>query len=198
MVNLAVMKPADVLAQLSKSDTLLWEISERIWEKQARRRHGAHLFKFEEWSVIFSAWGEWHYLGYLHVNPLSSCHSWSSLIISYECPHFFPWRICKVAGQVWYMAIRLWWGSVARRSFDRRGHWGVGYATSSKYVIHLVHGLFLLCLINLFAKNKKDKKVVFVTNNATKSRRSYRSKFDQLGVQAHVVSGSKPCCCLAL
>lgn len=48
MVNLAVMKPADVLAQLSKSDTLLWEISERIWEKQARRRHGAHLFKFEE------------------------------------------------------------------------------------------------------------------------------------------------------
>ena len=34
----------------------------------------------------------------------------------------------------------------------------------------------------------KDKKVVFVTNNATKSRRSYKSKFDQLGVQAHVVS----------
>ena len=34
----------------------------------------------------------------------------------------------------------------------------------------------------------KDKTVVFVTNNATKSRRSYKSKFDQLGVQAHVVS----------
>jgi len=33
-----------------------------------------------------------------------------------------------------------------------------------------------------------DKKVVFVTNNATKSRKSYKTKFDQLGVEAHVVS----------
>jgi len=29
-------------------------------------------------------------------------------------------------------------------------------------------------------------KVLFVTNNATKSRKSYKGKFDQLGVQAHV------------
>jgi 4-nitrophenyl phosphatase len=33
----------------------------------------------------------------------------------------------------------------------------------------------------------QDKKVIFVTNNATKSRKSYKGKFDQLGVQAHVV-----------
>ncbi|TFK28232.1 p-nitrophenyl phosphatase [Coprinopsis marcescibilis] len=33
---------------------------------------------------------------------------------------------------------------------------------------------------------QRNKKVVFVTNNATKSRRSYKSKFDQLGVEAHV------------
>ena len=39
---------------------------------------------------------------------------------------------------------------------------------------------------------KKDKKVVFVTNNAAKSRKSYKSKFDQLGVQTHVVSSMQP------
>ncbi|EAU83803.1 p-nitrophenyl phosphatase [Coprinopsis cinerea okayama7 len=33
---------------------------------------------------------------------------------------------------------------------------------------------------------RRNKKVVFVTNNATKSRRSYKSKFDDLGVEAHV------------
>ncbi|KAF5351463.1 hypothetical protein D9757_012050 [Collybiopsis confluens] len=32
----------------------------------------------------------------------------------------------------------------------------------------------------------RKKKVLFVTNNATKSRRSYKTKFDQLGVEAHV------------
>lgn len=63
----------------------------------------------------------------------SSNQSCSSEVLGHECPHFFPRRICKVAGQLWYMAIRLWWGSVARWSFDRRGHWGVRYATSSKY-----------------------------------------------------------------
>ena len=30
--------------------------------------------------------------------------------------------------------------------------------------------------------------MVFVTNNATKSRKSYKTKFDELGVEAHVVS----------
>ncbi|KAF8153302.1 p-nitrophenyl phosphatase [Crassisporium funariophilum] len=33
---------------------------------------------------------------------------------------------------------------------------------------------------------RRNKKVVFVTNNATKSRKSYKGKFDQLGVEAHV------------
>lgn len=33
---------------------------------------------------------------------------------------------------------------------------------------------------------KRGKRLLFVTNNATKSRRSYKSKFDQLGVQATV------------
>jgi len=33
---------------------------------------------------------------------------------------------------------------------------------------------------------RRDKKVVFVTNNATKSRRNYKTKFDQLGIEAHV------------
>ncbi|KAG6872645.1 hypothetical protein C0995_008076 [Termitomyces sp. Mi166 len=32
----------------------------------------------------------------------------------------------------------------------------------------------------------KNKKVLFVTNNATKSRMSYKSKFDHLGMEAHV------------
>jgi ribonucleotide monophosphatase NagD (HAD superfamily) len=29
------------------------------------------------------------------------------------------------------------------------------------------------------------KKIVFVTNNATQSRKSYKKKFDKLGIQAH-------------
>lgn len=33
-----------------------------------------------------------------------------------------------------------------------------------------------------------EKHIIFVTNNATKSRRSYKGKFDKLGVQAEVVS----------
>ncbi|KAJ7201101.1 HAD-like domain-containing protein [Mycena pura] len=33
---------------------------------------------------------------------------------------------------------------------------------------------------------RQKKKVLFVTNNATKSRKSYKGKFDQLGVEAHV------------
>ena len=32
------------------------------------------------------------------------------------------------------------------------------------------------------------KKIIFVTNNATKSRRTYKSKFDKLGVVVNVVS----------
>lgn len=33
---------------------------------------------------------------------------------------------------------------------------------------------------------KRGKKLVFVTNNATKSRKSYKKKFDQLGLDVHV------------
>ncbi|KAF9262788.1 2-phosphoglycolate phosphatase [Marasmius fiardii PR-910] len=33
---------------------------------------------------------------------------------------------------------------------------------------------------------EREKKVIFVTNNATKSRKNYKGKFDQLGVEAHV------------
>ncbi|KXN83812.1 4-nitrophenylphosphatase [Leucoagaricus sp. SymC.cos] len=33
---------------------------------------------------------------------------------------------------------------------------------------------------------KRGKKLVFVTNNATKSRRSYKKKFDQVGLDVHV------------
>ena len=32
-----------------------------------------------------------------------------------------------------------------------------------------------------------EKSVIFVTNNATKSRQDYKSKFDKLGIQAEVV-----------
>lgn len=32
-----------------------------------------------------------------------------------------------------------------------------------------------------------EKSVLFVTNNATKSRKNYKKKFDSLGVEAHVV-----------
>ena len=34
----------------------------------------------------------------------------------------------------------------------------------------------------------QEKSVLFVTNNATKSRKNYKKKFDKLGVEAHVVS----------
>lgn len=33
-----------------------------------------------------------------------------------------------------------------------------------------------------------EKKIIFVTNNATKSRKNYKKKFDRLGVQAEVAS----------
>ncbi|KAG6333590.1 hypothetical protein ID866_5506 [Astraeus odoratus] len=33
---------------------------------------------------------------------------------------------------------------------------------------------------------KRGKRLLFVTNNATKSRKNYKTKFDQLGVEAHV------------
>lgn len=33
-----------------------------------------------------------------------------------------------------------------------------------------------------------EKSIIFVTNNATKSRRNYKGKFDKLGIQAEVVS----------
>jgi ribonucleotide monophosphatase NagD (HAD superfamily) len=32
-----------------------------------------------------------------------------------------------------------------------------------------------------------EKSVIFVTNNATKARQDYKSKFDKLGIQAQVV-----------
>ena len=32
-----------------------------------------------------------------------------------------------------------------------------------------------------------DKSIVFVTNNATKSRQNYKKKFDKLGIAATVV-----------
>ena len=41
---------------------------------------------------------------------------------------------------------------------------------------------------------REDKKVLFVTNNATKSRKNYKGKFDQLGVEAHVVSSTFAIC----
>ena len=34
---------------------------------------------------------------------------------------------------------------------------------------------------------RSDKKTIFVTNNATKSRQSYKKKFDDLGLEVHVV-----------
>ncbi|KAF9556076.1 p-nitrophenyl phosphatase [Agrocybe pediades] len=47
---------------------------------------------------------------------------------------------------------------------------------------HLIEGV--VEVLDLLRRN--NKKVVFVTNNATKSRKSYKTKFDQLGVEAHV------------
>ncbi|KAF9045284.1 p-nitrophenyl phosphatase [Panaeolus papilionaceus] len=47
---------------------------------------------------------------------------------------------------------------------------------------HLIEGVTEV----LGILRQQNKKVVFVTNNATKSRKSYRSKFDQLGVDVHV------------
>ena len=42
-------------------------------------------------------------------------------------------------------------------------------------------------VLSLLRTHKK--RIFFVTNNATKSRKSYKKKFDQLGLEAHVVSG---------
>ena len=44
----------------------------------------------------------------------------------------------------------------------------------------------------------EEKAVLFVTNNATKSRVNYKKKFDTLGVEAHVVSPSLPLPCRAV
>jgi 4-nitrophenyl phosphatase len=35
-----------------------------------------------------------------------------------------------------------------------------------------------------------EKSIIFVTNNATKSREDYKKKFDKLGIQAEVVRRS--------
>ena len=43
----------------------------------------------------------------------------------------------------------------------------------------------------------EEKAVLFVTNNATKSRVNYKKKFDTLGVEAHVVSPPLPLPCRA-
>lgn len=56
-----------------------------------------------------------------------------------------------------------------------------------------------LCLYNLsrvlltYRWDGLEKSVLFVTNNATKSRVNYKKKFDSLGVEAHVVC--QPCIC---
>ena len=42
-------------------------------------------------------------------------------------------------------------------------------------------------VLSLLRAHKK--RIFFVTNNATKSRKSYKKKFDQLGLEANVVSG---------
>ncbi|KII91835.1 hypothetical protein PLICRDRAFT_105709 [Plicaturopsis crispa FD-325 SS-3] len=47
---------------------------------------------------------------------------------------------------------------------------------------HLVDGALEVLKI----LRSRNKKVLFVTNNATKSRKSYKGKFDNLGVEAHV------------
>lgn len=39
----------------------------------------------------------------------------------------------------------------------------------------------------IFDQSYADKHVLFVTNNATKSRKNYKKKFDKLGIQAEVV-----------
>jgi len=38
-----------------------------------------------------------------------------------------------------------------------------------------------------YSCRKPEKNIVFVTNNATKSRRYYKGKFEKLGVQAEMV-----------
>ncbi|KAH9474548.1 4-nitrophenylphosphatase [Psilocybe cubensis] len=47
---------------------------------------------------------------------------------------------------------------------------------------HLIEGVVEV----LDILRRRNKKIVFVTNNATKSRKSYKTKFDQLGVESHV------------
>jgi 4-nitrophenyl phosphatase len=49
-------------------------------------------------------------------------------------------------------------------------------------------GLCDVCLlIFLLSLGGPDKSIVFVTNNATKSRKNYKNKFDKLGIDATVV-----------
>ncbi|POW21501.1 hypothetical protein PSHT_02400 [Puccinia striiformis] len=41
---------------------------------------------------------------------------------------------------------------------------------------------------------KSNKKLIFVTNNATKSREAFKAKFDRLGIQAELISGQYIIC----
>lgn len=72
---------------------------------------------------------------------------------------------------------------MAWRPSDRWSTGGAGHLEASQWVSLLSATSYWRPIAN-----KKDKKIVFVTNNATKSRKSYKQKFDQLGIDVHVVS----------
>lgn len=88
-------------------------------------------------------------------------------------------RICRANFQVWNMDVWLRWRIVARRQTHRWSCRGFAIASRAKSVDR--------ASMDCFDQFHVEKNVLFVTNNATKSRRSYKTKFDQLGVEAHVV-----------
>ena len=45
----------------------------------------------------------------------------------------------------------------------------------------------LSVMLSRYSCRKPEKNIIFVTNNATKSRRHYKGKFDKMGVQAEIV-----------
>ena len=91
---------------------------------------------------------------------------------------------------------------MARRWSHRRRGGGPPYSTQPEYVTAQqallgrvrAHPIpvpspcaSLTRSIRSFRSSFAEKRVLFVTNNATKSRRNYKKKFDGLGIEAHVV-----------
>lgn len=99
-----------------------------------------------------------------------------------EFAPFVSRRLRDFARRLWYLALWLWWCSVAGRSGYRWCGPSARHPAQTRWDPrqNFRHDF-------LGSYHGQGKKLVFVTNNATKSRKSYKKKFDQLGLNVHVV-----------